>query len=264
MIKGGAIAYAPMGDANASIPTPQPVMMRPMFAGCGRAAARRSLTFVSPLADVWARTWSRGVVAVKDTRGVTKADMPLNDACPDIRVDPDTFKVWIDGDEVVPDPAPRTPPRPALLAVLMDPLTLLLADSRFPSGSYAHSLGLEQAVADGLTRRPRVHPRPPALVAEADARFAVEARRARGVRELARLEIEWAARCPSPGCAPPRGGSARSCCARRRSIWDVPVPTRAAAAARARRGRRGRGRLRRGHGAARALRRRGDGRVAPR
>ena len=50
VIKGGAIAYAPMGDANASIPTPQPVLMRPMFAGAGRPAARRSLTFVSPLA----------------------------------------------------------------------------------------------------------------------------------------------------------------------------------------------------------------------
>ena len=48
VLKGGAIAYAPMGDANASIPTPQPVLMRPMFAGSGRLAARRSLTFVSP------------------------------------------------------------------------------------------------------------------------------------------------------------------------------------------------------------------------
>ena len=46
---------------------------------------------------------------MKDTRGVTKADMPLNDACPDIRVDPDTFKVWIDGDEVIPDPARELP-----------------------------------------------------------------------------------------------------------------------------------------------------------
>ena len=52
---------------------------------------------------------SRGVVAVTSTRGVMKADMPLNDACPDIRVDPDTFKVWIDGDEVIPDPARELP-----------------------------------------------------------------------------------------------------------------------------------------------------------
>jgi urease subunit alpha len=109
VIKGGAIAYAPMGDANASIPTPQPVMMRPMFAGSGRGAARRSLAFVSPLADVSALGLESGVVPVTSTRAVMKADMPLNGVCPDIRVDPDTFKVWIDGDEVVPDPATSLP-----------------------------------------------------------------------------------------------------------------------------------------------------------
>ena len=109
VIKGGAIAYAPMGDANASIPTPQPIMMRPMFAGSGRAAARRSLAFVSPLADVSGLGLESGVVPVTSTRGVMKADMPLNGVCPDIRVDPDTFKVWIDGDEVVPDPATVLP-----------------------------------------------------------------------------------------------------------------------------------------------------------
>src|SRR4051794_41266876 len=89
----------------------------------------------------------------------------------------------------------------------MDPLTVLLADSRFPSGSYAHSLGLEQAVRDGLRDVPAFIRARQRLVAEADARFAVEARRAAdGVsagRELplaplARLETEWAARCPSP------------------------------------------------------------------
>ena len=111
VLKGGAIAYAPMGDANASIPTPQPVLMRPMFAGSGRLAGRRSLAFVSPLAveGLADLGLEAGVVAVSDTRSVTKADMPFNDACPDIRVDPDTFKVWIDGDEVVPDPASELP-----------------------------------------------------------------------------------------------------------------------------------------------------------
>src|SRR4051812_45625504 len=74
----------------------------------------------------------------------------------------------------------------------MDPLTLLLADSRFPSGSYAHSLGLEQAVADGLTDVPAFIRARQRLVAEADARFAVEARRGNV------LEDEWCARCPSP------------------------------------------------------------------
>jgi urease accessory protein len=81
----------------------------------------------------------------------------------------------------------------------MDPLALLLADSRFPSGSYAHSLGLEQAVASGLTDVPAFMGARLRLVAPADARFAVEARRAaRSERALARLDAEWAARCPSP------------------------------------------------------------------
>ena len=110
VIKGGAIAWAPMGDANASIPTPEPVLMRPMFAGGGRLAARRSLAFVAPVADVSAAR-ARGArsVAVKDTRAITKADMPRNDALPEIRVEPDTFRVWVDGEEIVPDPAAELP-----------------------------------------------------------------------------------------------------------------------------------------------------------
>jgi urease accessory protein len=71
-------------------------------------------------------------------------------------------------------------------------LQLLLADSRFPSGAYAHSLGLEQAVADGLTDVPAFMAARVRLVAESDARFAVEARRGRDVAG------EWLARCPSP------------------------------------------------------------------
>src|SRR3954462_9752386 len=74
----------------------------------------------------------------------------------------------------------------------MDPLALLLADSRFPSGAYAHSLGLEQAVAEGLTDVPAFLRARLRLVGEADARFAVEARRGNV------LEQEWCARCPSP------------------------------------------------------------------
>jgi urease subunit alpha len=111
VLKGGAIAYAPMGDPNASIPTPQPVLMRPMFAGAGRLAARRSLTFVSHMAvdALHELALESRVVAVKETRSVTKADMALNDACPEIRVEPDTFKVWVDGDEIVPDPAAELP-----------------------------------------------------------------------------------------------------------------------------------------------------------
>jgi urease subunit alpha len=109
VLKGGAIAWAPMGDANASIPTPQPVLSQPMFAGAGRAAARRSLTFVAPSADVSDLGLESRVVPVADTRGVTKSDMPLNDARPAIRVEPDTFRVWVDGEEIVPRPASELP-----------------------------------------------------------------------------------------------------------------------------------------------------------
>jgi urease subunit alpha len=109
VLKGGAIAWAPMGDANASIPTPQPVLSQPMFFGSGRAAARRSLTFVSPVADVADLGLESRVVPVADTRGVSKADMPLNDAMPSIRVEPDTFRVWVDGEEIVPAPVSELP-----------------------------------------------------------------------------------------------------------------------------------------------------------
>jgi urease subunit alpha len=109
VLKGGAIAWAPMGDANASIPTPQPVLSQPMFFGTGRAAARRSLTFVAPVSEVGDLGLESRVVAVANTRGVTKADMPLNDARPSIRVEPDTFRVWVDGEEIEPAPASELP-----------------------------------------------------------------------------------------------------------------------------------------------------------
>jgi urease subunit alpha len=113
VFKGGAIAWAPMGDANASIPTPQPVLSQPMFAGRGRLAGRRSIAFVSPAAlhdgalrelELEAR-----LVAVANPRTLGKADMPENSACPSIRVEPDTFRVWIDGEEIVPAPVSELP-----------------------------------------------------------------------------------------------------------------------------------------------------------
>jgi len=113
VLKGGRIAWAQVGDANASIPTPQPVWGRPMFAGAGRAAGEASLAFVSPLAFELglgdALGLRRPVVSVGDTRSIGKADLPENDALPEIRVDPDTFRVWIDGEAVAPQPARELP-----------------------------------------------------------------------------------------------------------------------------------------------------------
>ena len=113
VLKGGTIAWAPLGDANASIPTPEPVLGRPMFAGRGRTAAESSLAFVSPAAieDGFVERLGliRPVVAVADTRRLGKADLPENTALPEIRVEPDTFRVWIDGEAVEPQPATELP-----------------------------------------------------------------------------------------------------------------------------------------------------------
>ncbi|MFI0444749.1 urease subunit alpha [Actinomadura sp. 6N118] len=113
VLKGGMIAWAAMGDANASIPTPQPVLPRPMFGAAPAVAAATSVHFVSQAAlddDLASRVdVRRRLVPVKNTRRVTKADMPLNDALPHIEVDPDTFTVSIDGDEVEPAPATELP-----------------------------------------------------------------------------------------------------------------------------------------------------------
>jgi urease subunit alpha len=113
VIKGGMIAWAAMGDANASIPTPQPVLPRPMFGAAPAAAAATSVHFVSRqaledgLADRLAV--ARRLVAVGDVRKIGKADMPLNDALPRIEVDPDTFTVRIDGDVWAEQPATKLP-----------------------------------------------------------------------------------------------------------------------------------------------------------
>jgi urease subunit alpha len=113
VIKGGQIAYAQMGDANASIPTPQPVMPRPMFGAIGRAPAANSVNFTTRtgLDDGLAERLALGkrFVPIRNTRGVTKADMRENDALPRVEVDPDTFTVRIDGDVIDPDPATVLP-----------------------------------------------------------------------------------------------------------------------------------------------------------
>ncbi|MEO3764163.1 urease subunit alpha [Streptomyces sp. B8F3] len=113
VIKGGQIAYAQMGDANASIPTPQPVLPRPMYGAAGRAPHANSVSFVSPLALEGCLGDRLGLgkplVAARSTRSLTKADMRLNDATPDVRVDADSFTVTIDGDVVEPAPAAELP-----------------------------------------------------------------------------------------------------------------------------------------------------------
>ncbi|MBT2387603.1 urease subunit alpha [Streptomyces sp. ISL-11] len=113
VIKGGQIAYAQMGDANASIPTPQPVLPRPMFGGVGRAPAANSLNFTTQWAldDGLPERLGLGkrFVPIRSTRGLTKADMRCNDARPRVEVDPDTFTVTIDGDVVDPRPVAELP-----------------------------------------------------------------------------------------------------------------------------------------------------------
>lgn len=113
VLKGGMIAWAAMGDANASIPTPQPVLPRPMFGAAPAAAAATSVHFVAPQAieDGLADRLDvrRRLVAVQNVRAVGKADMPLNDALPRIEVDPDTFTVRIDGDVWQEQPATELP-----------------------------------------------------------------------------------------------------------------------------------------------------------
>ena len=114
IIKGGAIAAAPMGDPNASIPTPQPVHYRPMFGAFGRARMQTSLTFVSGAAveDGLAHRLGVGkqLVAVENVRGgISKKSMVNNDATPVIEVDPETYDVRADGELLVCEPAEVLP-----------------------------------------------------------------------------------------------------------------------------------------------------------
>jgi urease len=114
VIKGGTIAWAQMGDPNASIPTPQPVVMRPMFGAYGaKAVGGTSLAFVSKAAadaDVGGRYGlNKQVEAVRRTRGIGKADMVHNDTCPKITVDPETFEVVADGERLTCEPSSVLP-----------------------------------------------------------------------------------------------------------------------------------------------------------
>ncbi|MEG3898558.1 MULTISPECIES: urease subunit alpha [unclassified Microcoleus] len=113
VIKGGAIAYGQMGDANASIPTPQPVHMRPMFGSFGGAIGATCLTFVSQAArdrDIAAQLGlQKPTVAVSGTRQISKRDMKLNDYLPQMEVDPETYEVRADGELLICEPATVLP-----------------------------------------------------------------------------------------------------------------------------------------------------------
>lgn len=114
ILKMGTIASAPMGDPNASIPTPQPVHYRPMFGSFGKSLTESSATFVSKAAlenDIARKLeLSKPVLAVENTRGgIGKKAMVLNDATPEVEVDPETYEVRADGQLLTCDPADELP-----------------------------------------------------------------------------------------------------------------------------------------------------------
>ena len=114
VLLGGSIVAAPMGDPNASIPTPQPVHYRPMFASFGKSLTNSAVTFVSQAAIDNSLANSLGtdkrMVAVSNTRGgISKASMILNDATPTIEVDPETYDVRADGELLTCEPAVELP-----------------------------------------------------------------------------------------------------------------------------------------------------------
>jgi urease subunit alpha len=114
ILKGGFIAWANMGDPNASIPTPQPTFYRPQFGAAGRAIGKTSLTFVSE-ASLTSKTGpkqlglSRRLEPIKRTRKIGKRDMIFNDAMPKIEVDPETYTVKADGEHLTCEPAKVLP-----------------------------------------------------------------------------------------------------------------------------------------------------------
>jgi urease subunit alpha len=110
VLKCGSIAAAPMGDPNASIPTPQPVHYRPMFAAFGRALSLSAVTFTSraalELGADHALGLQRPVAAVRNVRsGISKASMVHNGATPVVEVDPETYEVRADGELLTCEPA---------------------------------------------------------------------------------------------------------------------------------------------------------------
>ncbi len=113
ILKGGMIAAAPMGDPNASIPTPQPVHYRPMFGSYGKALSNTCVSFMSQAAvEAGVKDQlglNKKVVAVRNTRNISKKDMLLNDYMPNISIDPQTYQVKVDGELLTCEPAEALP-----------------------------------------------------------------------------------------------------------------------------------------------------------
>jgi urease subunit alpha len=113
VVKGGVIVWSQMGDPNASIPTPQPVYMRPMFGAFGRAVGGTSIAFVSKLCKENGVAEGYGLAkqieAVRNCRNISKRNMKWNDALPKIVVDPETYEVRADGELLKCEPASVLP-----------------------------------------------------------------------------------------------------------------------------------------------------------
>jgi len=113
ILKGGLVAWALMGDPNATIPTPEPVLYRPMFGAFGGAVAETSITFTSRAAHAAGIRERLGlrrkVEPVVGCRSIGKADMIRNEATPDISVDPETYEVRLDGELATVPPAEELP-----------------------------------------------------------------------------------------------------------------------------------------------------------
>lgn len=112
ILKGGIIVQSQMGDPNASIPTPQPYFSRPMFGAHGGAVGLNSLAFVSKASLDHVNAYyglSKSVEAVHTCRGITKKDMLLNDALPEMKIDPETYQVHADGELLTCEPATTLP-----------------------------------------------------------------------------------------------------------------------------------------------------------
>lgn len=113
IIKGGSILHARMGDANASIPTPEPVLYRDMFGAMGKALGSSCVTFVSQAAhddDIAGRLGlERQVLPVRHCRGIGKKDLKFNDTIADIQVNPETFQVSVDGEPIHSEPVAELP-----------------------------------------------------------------------------------------------------------------------------------------------------------